>query len=167
MFPEKILSKYWYFSKNTWKCVSMATSCHGELNILWKVYDPDIAPLPSFVFPQCLPRYLKFRRDLLYRFLRSRCPPHHLIHAYTNLGAPGTADFLTLFRLLAPVYYWNKKKAAPYFEIINKKNKSWKHFSVEVIFKDFLNFLSILDQSQICISNGLGSRACQSYLLYL
>ena len=51
----KNLSKYWYFSENTWKCVSMATSYHGELSILWLVYDPNITPLPSFVFPQCLP----------------------------------------------------------------------------------------------------------------
>ena len=30
MFPQKNLSKYWYFSGNTWKCVSMATNHHGH-----------------------------------------------------------------------------------------------------------------------------------------
>ena len=57
-----------------------------------------------------------------------------------------------------------KKKAAPYFELKNKKNKWFEHFFVEVIWKIF-KFSFILDQSQICISNGLGARACQSYLL--
>ena len=57
-----------------------------------------------------------------------------------------------------------KKKAAPYFELMNKKKKSFKSCSVEVIRK-IIKFASILDQSQICISNGLGARACQSYLL--
>ena len=51
----KNLSKYWYFSGNTRKCVSMATSYHRELSTLWLADDPNIAPLPSFVFPQCLP----------------------------------------------------------------------------------------------------------------
>ena len=37
-------------------------------------------------------------------------------------------------------------------------------FFLEVILKIF-EFSFILDQSQICISNGLGDRACQSYLL--
>ena len=32
-------------------------------------------------------------------------------------------------------------------------------------FKIFFKFSFILDQSQICISNDLGARACQSYLL--
>ena len=57
-----------------------------------------------------------------------------------------------------------KKKAAPYFEWKDKKNKWFEHFFVEVIWKIF-KFSFILDQSQICISNGLGARACQSYLL--
>ena len=47
---------------------------------------------------------------------------------------------------------------------MNKKEKSFEHFSVEVILKIF-KFSFILDQSQICVSNGLGARACQSYLL--
>ena len=53
--PSKNFWKDWYFSENTWKCVSMATSYHGELSIFWSVYDPNITPLASFVFPQCLP----------------------------------------------------------------------------------------------------------------
>ena len=57
-----------------------------------------------------------------------------------------------------------KKKAAPYFEWKDKKNQWFEHFFVEVIWKIF-KFSFILDQSQICISNGLGARACQSYLL--
>ena len=44
---------------------------------------------------------------------------------------------------------------------MNEKKKLFEHFFVEVIFK----FSFILDLSQICISNGLGARACQSYLL--
>ena len=48
-----------------------------------------------------------------------------------------------------------KKKAAPYFELMNEKKKS---FSVEVILKIF-KFSFILDQSQIRITNGLGDRA--------
>ena len=36
--------------------------------------------------------------------------------------------------------------------------------SVETILKIF-KFSFILDQSPICISNGLGARACQSYIL--
>ena len=46
-----------------------------------------------------------------------------------------------------------------------KKKKSFEQFSVEVILKNFECYF-ILDQSQICISNGLGARACQSYLLF-
>ena len=57
-----------------------------------------------------------------------------------------------------------KKKAAPYFELMKKKKKSFELFSVELILKIF-KFSFILDQYQICISNGLGARACQSYLL--
>jgi len=56
------------------------------------------------------------------------------------------------------------KKAAPYFEMINKKMKLSKHFSVKMTWKIF-KFSFILDLSQVCISNGLGTRACQSYLL--
>ena len=47
---------------------------------------------------------------------------------------------------------------------MNKKKKLFEHFSVEMILKIF-KFSFILDQSQICISNGLGARASQSYLL--
>ena len=54
-YSFKNLSKYWYFSKNTWKCISIATSYHKESNILWLIYDLNIAPLPLFAFPQCLP----------------------------------------------------------------------------------------------------------------
>ena len=57
-------------------------------------------------------------------------------------------------------YSTKKKKAAPYFELKNKKNKWFEHFFVEVIWKIF-EFSFILDQSQICISNGLGARALQ------
>ena len=32
--------------------------------------------------------------------LRDRCPSHYLIPTYTNLGASGTADHVTLLRLL-------------------------------------------------------------------
>ena len=67
-------------------------------------------------------------------------------------------------RLYLAFYYSTKKKAAPYFELMNKKKESLKDFSVEMIWKIF-KFSFILDQSQICISNGLGARACQSYLL--
>ena len=42
--------------------------------------------------------------------------------------------------------------------------KVFEHFSDKVILKIF-KFSFILDQSQVCISNGLGARACQSYLL--
>ena len=45
-----------------------------------------------------------------------------------------------------------------------RNKKSSEHFSVEVNLKIF-KFSFILDQSQTCISNGLGARACQSYLL--
>ena len=37
-----------------------------------------------------------------------------------------------------------KKKAAPYFELMNKKKKSFEHFSVEMIFRIF-KFSFILD----------------------
>ena len=47
---------------------------------------------------------------------------------------------------------------------MKKKKKSFELFSVEVILKIF-KFSFILDQSQICISNGLGARACQSDLV--
>ena len=47
---------------------------------------------------------------------------------------------------------------------MNKKKESLKDFSVEMIWKIF-KFSFILDQSQICISNGLGARACQICLL--
>ena len=67
-------------------------------------------------------------------------------------------------RLYLAFYYSTKKKAAPYFELMNKKKESLKDFSVEMIWKIF-KFSFIQDQSQICISNGLGARACQSYLL--
>ena len=43
------------------------------------------------------------------------------------------------------------------------KKRSFKHSSVEVLSKIF-KFSFILDQSQICTTNGLGARACQSYL---
>ena len=45
-----------------------------------------------------------------------------------------------------------------------KKKNIFKHFSAEMILKVF-KFSFILDQSQICISNGLGARVCQTYLL--
>ena len=47
---------------------------------------------------------------------------------------------------------------------MRKKKESLEHFSVEVILKIF-KFSFILNQSQICISNRLGARACQNYLL--
>ena len=58
-----------------------------------------------------------------------------------------------------------KKKAAPYFGLMKKKKKSFELFSVEVILKIF-KFFFILDQSQICISNGLGARALQRKALF-
>ena len=59
----------------------------------------------------------------------------------------------------------SKKKAAPYFELMNKEKKLFESFSVEVIWKIF-KFSFILDQSQICISNGLGARALQREALF-
>ena len=57
------------------------------------------------------------------------------------------------------------KKLAPYFELMNEKKKSFEHFSDKVILKIF-EFSFILDQSQICISNGLGARALQREALF-
>ena len=34
-----------------------------------------------------------------------RCPSHHLIPTYTNLGASGTADYLTLLQIFLSVEY--------------------------------------------------------------
>ena len=61
--------------------------------------------------------------------------------------------------------YYSTKKKKPH-PILGwwKKKKSFELFSVEVILKIF-KFSFILDQSQICISNGLGARACQSDLV--
>ena len=42
-----------------------------------------------------------------------------------------------------------KKKAAPYFELMNKENKLFESFSVEVIWKIF-EFSFILKLSQLC-----------------
>ena len=58
-----------------------------------------------------------------------------------------------------------KKKAAPYFELMYKKKKLFENFSIKVIWKIF-EFSFILDQSQICISNGLGARALQRKALF-
>ena len=58
-----------------------------------------------------------------------------------------------------------KKKAAPYFEWMYKKKKLFENFFVKVIWKIF-EFSFILDQSQICISNGLGARALQKEVLF-
>ena len=46
----------------------------------------------------------------------------------------------------------------------DKKKKSFWFISAKVILNIFKSSF-ILDQSQICISSGLGARACQSYLL--
>ena len=48
--------------------------------------------------------------------------------------------------------------------MMNEKKKSFENFFVEVILKIF-KFSFILDQSQICISIGLGARVCRSCLL--
>ena len=58
-----------------------------------------------------------------------------------------------------------KKKAAPYFESMYKKKELFDNFSVKGILKIF-EFSFILDQSQICISNGLGARALQREALF-
>ena len=47
---------------------------------------------------------------------------------------------------------------------MKKKKKPFKKFSIKVILKIFKSSFN-LDQFQICISNGLGARACQSCLL--
>ena len=47
----------------------------------------------------------------------------------------------------------------------SKEKKVSESFSVEVIWKIF-EFSFILDQSQICISNGLGARALQREALF-
>ena len=48
----------------------MATNYHGELSIFWLVYDPNITPLASFLFPQCLPPLSQFltRSTVYYRY---------------------------------------------------------------------------------------------------
>ena len=111
----------------------------------------------------------------------SKFPRHLTIHAKQHLGSKSskqrsvsdqeTCTATQWISIGKQFYaYWNsttrlkKKKAAPYFEWKDKKNMWFKHFFVEVIWKIF-KFSFILDQSQICISNGLGARACQSYLL--
>ena len=53
---------------------------------------------------------------------------------------------------MAKYYSTQKKKAAPYFELMYKKKKLFENFSVKIIWKIF-EFSFILDQSQICISN--------------
>ena len=51
---------------------------------------------------------LKFKLDtqnllsIGHRPLRGRCPSHHHTSTYTHIGATGTADHLTLLRLLSP-----------------------------------------------------------------
>ena len=57
-----------------------------------------------------------------------------------------------------------KKKSHPILCWWTRKKKSFENFSVKVILK-ILKFSLILHQSQICTSNGLRTRACQSYLL--
>ena len=50
------------------------------------------------------------------------------------------------------------EKTAPHFELMKEKNKSFEHFSVEVLLK-ISKFSFTPDQSQVCVSNGLGARA--------
>ena len=59
------------------------------------------------------------------------------------------------------------KKTLPLFLFLKKldEKKIFSMFVLEMILKIF-EFSFILDQSQVCSSNGLGVRACQSELLF-
>ena len=58
-----------------------------------------------------------------------------------------------------------KKKDAPFFLLIKQIQKMIKLFVIE-IFSNILKQSFNLDQSQVCISNGLGARAFQKEALF-
>ena len=45
-----------------------------------------------------------------HRPLQGRCPSHHLIPTYTNLGASGTADHVTLLRLFSFIHVFESAR---------------------------------------------------------
>ena len=59
----------------------------------------------------------------------------------------------------------SKKKPHPFVAKWKRHKKSIQNFFVQLILKIF-EFSFILDQSQVCISNRLGDRACQSEPLF-
>ena len=92
----------------------------------------------------------KFYRDFIVKDLNSEVYNyiHKLLKAVNkkfrfnfNLYL-SSSKFIQMYSNEFKCIYYSTKKTAPYFELIIKKEKSFKYFSVKVILKIFLNFLS-------------------------
>ena len=113
---------------------------------------PSIHPSIHSSIGLSITLYVSVFMGFLGMLLLPKCSPD-LKYGPWPPDATGVALYLAFLVADWLLYYATKKKAAPHFEWKEKKNKSLEHFFVKVILKIF-KFSFILDQSQICISNG-------------